>query len=284
MIDNTVIGKKVTHKSATLGDGTIIAIKKDYITVDFGHKVSTFLIETFDQFFSFDDEQTREIIMSEISAIKTAKAAAESAKKAAEEATKKAAEEAAQKAAAQANSKEKKPIIHPYIDQRRSNGKHVIFLVCQNGTYEIESKNGFIWAPTHTDKGETDFASHAQLDQVKTGDIIIHHFANRVWAISVAKKDCELKEPVPNHPGAGIVGRYVELSCHILDNPADTSGLKEEKITYGSMKYGPFEKTGKNKEGFYLSEVADELAKVFIDAAIAANPEDAVLVDFKKEI
>ena len=276
MIDTTLIGKKVTNKRATLGEGTIIAIKEESITVDFGHKVRTFLIETFDQFFSFDDEQTREIIMSEISAIKAAKAA--------EEAAKKAAKEAAQKAAAQANSKEKKPPIHPYIEQRRSNGKHAIFLVCQNDTYEIESKHGFIWAPTHIDKGKTDRASHAELDQVKAGDIIIHHFANRVWAISVAKKDCELKEPVPDHHGAGIVGRYVELSYHILDNPADTSGLKEEKITYGSMKYGPFEKTGKNKEGFYLSEVADELAKVFIDAAIAANPEDAVLVDFKKEI
>ena len=119
---------------------------------------------------------------------------------------------------------------------------------------------------------------------MKVGDIIIHHFANRVWAISVAKKDREFKAPVLGHPCAGIVGRYVELSYHILDNPADTSGLKAEKIAYGSMKYGPFEKTGKNKEGFYLSEVADELATAFIDAAIASNPGDAVLADIKKEI
>lgn len=86
------------------------------------------------------------------------------------------------------------------------------------------------------------------------------------------------------HPNCGEVGRYAELSYHFLSNPADTSGLKAEKIAYGSMKYGPFEKTGKNKEGFYLSELADKLALAFIDAAIASNPADVVLRDFKKEI
>jgi hypothetical protein len=60
--------------------------------------------------------------------------------------------------------------------------------------------------------------------------------------------------------------------------------LKAEKIDYGSMKYGPFEKTGKNKEGFYLSELADEIATVFMDAAIAANPTDADLPVFRSKI
>lgn len=283
-----LIGKKVSHKKTgflSFGDGTIENVVDNLIYVKFGSGTKRFQIETFLQFFTVDEE-SREIIDNEMRVMQKAKAEADAAKKAAEdEKMKQAAEEAAKKAADEAahiNAKSKP--IHPYIDQRRNNGKHVVFLVCQNDNYQVESTNGFIWAPTHIDKGETDLASHAEMDHVKSGDIIFHHFANRVWAISVAKKDCEIKAPVSGHPNAGEDGRYVELNYHFLDVPADTSSLKAEKVKYGSMKYGPFEKTGKNKEGFYLSEVADELAMAFIDAAITANPHDKILLDIKSEI
>jgi hypothetical protein len=156
-------------------------------------------------------------------------------------------------------------------------------MVCQNDNYDVEANGGYIWAPDKT-PGKTDPASWAEMDYVKEGDIVIHHFGNRIWALSVAKKDCERKAATSGHPNVGQVGRYVELSYHFLANPADTSGLKAEKIAYGSMKYGPFEKTGKNKEGFYLSELADEIATVFMDAAIAANPTDADLPVFRSKI
>ena len=63
-----------------------------------------------------------------------------------------------------------------------------------------------------------------------------------------------------------------------------TEEFKREKSIYGSIPYGPFTIYGNNKEGFYLSELPDKLAKIFIDAAIAANPDDQTLVTFKNNI
>lgn len=59
---------------------------------------------------------------------------------------------------------------------------------------------------------------------------------------------------------------------------------KDEKVQYGSMKYGPFEVTGKNKQGFYLSELADELALAFVDKAIQYNASDAEFLKFNAKI
>lgn len=286
---NALIGRKVTHK--TFGDGTIVDIDNVYVSIDFNGTIKKFQIEALEKFFRLDDEETRELIQKIIEEIKAAKAAAEAAKKAAEEAGKKAeaerlaAEEAERLAKEKRKGKEKRNRpIHPYIDERRSNDKHAIFLVCQNNNFEIESANGFMWAPTHVDKGESEVASHAEMDLVKTGDIVFHHFANHIYAVSVARADCTLQAAVAGHPAVGKVGRYVELSYHILKTPADTSGMKAEKAMYGSMKYGPFTKDGDNKQGFYLSELHEHLATIFIDAAIAANVGDATLLTIKNNI
>lgn len=290
------VGSKVINKARE--EGTIVSVG-DYIVVDFGTRTARLVGDAFIKgFLRFVDEDAQKEVDAEIARLAEEEAkeierrriaAEEARKRAAELAALRAAEEAAKKAAADERAKnrnkgKKSGPIHPYIDARRRAGKPVIFMVCQNDNYDVESRDGYIWAPDHKMRGETDLASHAEMDQVKEGDIIIHHFGNRIYAISVAKKDCERKAATLGHPNYGEVGRYAELSYHFLDNPADTSGLKTEKVTYGSMKYGPFEKTGKNKEGFYLSELADELALTFVEAAIAANPSDSRLLDFKKEI
>lgn len=290
------VGEKVKTKSGKVG--IIVSVGK-YINVEFGDKTSDFQLDAFEKgYLIYLNEELQKLVNEEIARIEKERAIEEEKKRiAAEEARKRnaelaaqrAAEEAAKKAAADERAKnrnkgKKSGPIHPYIDARRRAGKPVIFMVCQNANYDVESRDGYIWAPDHKMRGDTDFASHAEMDQVKEGDIIIHHFGNRIYAISIAKKDCERKAATLGHPNYGEVGRYAELSYHFLDNPADTSGLKNEKVTYGSMKYGPFEKTGKNKEGFYLSELADELALAFVEAAITANPSDSGLFDFKKKI
>ena len=287
-----LIGCKVVHKS--LGAGVIVDVNGTYVAIDFNGVIKKFQIETLDQFFRFDEEDTRALIQTAIEEIKAEKAAAEAARRAAEESAEKARREEAERLAREEaerlerEKRDKKETrnqpIHPYIDERRNSGKHAIFLVCQNNNFQVESVNGFIWAPTHIDKGEGEVASHAEMDLVKKGDIVFHHFANHIYAISVAKDDCTLQAAVAGHPAAGIVGRYVELSYHILDNPASTGAFKAEKAMYGSMKYGPFTKHGDNKQGFYLSELHEQLATIFIDAAIAANPTDATLLTLKKHI
>lgn len=287
-----LIGFKVVHKSR--GAGVIVDVNGTYVAIDFNGVIKTFQIETLDQFFRFDDEDTRALIQTAIEEIKAEKAAAKAARMAADEAAEKARREEAERLAREEaerlerEKRDKKETrnqpIHPYIYERRNSGKHAIFLVCQNNNFQVESANGFIWAPTHLDKGEGEVASHAEMDLVKKGDIVFHHFANHIYAVSVAKDDCTLQAAVAGHPAAGIVGRYVELSYHILDNPANTGAFKAEKAMYGSMKYGPFTKHGDNKQGFYLSELHEQLATIFIDAAIAANPTDATLLTLKKHI
>ena len=66
--------------------------------------------------------------------------------------------------------------------------------------------------------------------------------------------------------------------------PASTSEFKAAKAAHGSMKYGPFDVNGNNKQGFYLSELHEQLATIFIDAAIAANPTDTTLLTIKNNI
>lgn len=287
-----LIGRKVVNK--VLGTGFIVGVDNANVAIDFNGTIKNFQLETLDKFFSFEDEGTRELIQDVISEIKAAKAAAEEAKKAAEEAAEKARQEEADRLAREEaerlerEKRDKKETrnqpIHPYIDERRNSGKHAIFLVCQNNNFQVESDNGFIWAPTHIDKGEGEVASHAEMDLVQKGDIIFHHFANHIYAISVARDNCTLQAAVAGHPNAGEVGRYVDLSYHILDNPASTRAFKAEKAMYGSMKYAPFTKRGENKQGFYLSELGEQLATIFIDAAIAANPTDATLLTLKNNI
>lgn len=289
MIDlNTCIGKEVIN---ALGKGTIVSVDNNYIAIKFGDEIKQFQIDAFYKgFLKFDDALLQKQLDDEIKAKKeVADKAAEERRIAAEiarqERIKKAEEEAARKKAeadakaVRKNKGKKSAPIHPYIDERRKAGKPVIFLVCQNNNYDFESNHNFIWASLNSTR-----ASHAEVEQVRKGDIIIHHFNNRIYALSVAVSDW-YKKPAPvGHPNAGVDGRYVDCNYHFLNMPADTTGLKSVKISSGSMKYGPFEVTGKNKQGLYLSEAADDLAIAFMDAAIASNPNDAELKDFRNKI
>ena len=257
-----LIGCKCVHKK--FGEGVIINTDGERVTVDFNGVIKLFSLELMDQFFYFDDEETGKLVLEIIKEIKEKKVAMDAERKAAEKAAERSRAEEAERLAREEGrlkkekrNKEKTKIqpIHPYIDGRRNNGKHAVFLVCQNNNFHIESKKGFIWAPTHINKGQKEVASHAELEMVKKGDIIFHHFANHIYAIGVAKADCTFRAAGTGHPNAGEVGRYVDLDYHILDNPASTSAFKAEKAMYGSIKYGPFTKRGENKQGFYLSEL-----------------------------
>ena len=92
-----LIGCNVVHKS--FGAGVIVDVNGTYVAIDFNGIIKKFLIETLDQFFRFDDEDTRALIQTAIEEIKAEKAAAEAVRKAAEEAAEKARREEAERLA-----------------------------------------------------------------------------------------------------------------------------------------------------------------------------------------
>ena len=285
------IGQKVRMKTGAVG--TIVEVGS-HIRVDFDGTVKEFQLDAFDKgFLAFLDESLQSDVDAANEAARVAaekaeaerqereRAALEERKKRwAEEAAKKAQREAAKrKGVAKANQGRQSGKPHPYIDARRTAGKRCIFMVCQNANYDLESRGGYLWAPMKQ-PGKTDHSSHEELDHVKAGDIVFHHFKSTIFAVSVAKGDRVIQAPAD---GSHAVGRYVDLSYHFLANPASTDALRALKAS-SSVKYGPFNIYGNNKEGFYLSELPEELALAFIDAAIAANPGDADLIEIRKYI
>lgn len=94
-----LIGRKVFQGGFQgNGEGTIVAVEGEIISVDFGGVIKRFSMEIFIKSLKFDDDETRELMEQAIYEAKVAKADAEAARKAEDEA-KKAAKEAAEKRA-----------------------------------------------------------------------------------------------------------------------------------------------------------------------------------------
>ena len=95
----TLIGRKVIQGGFRgNGEGTIVDVNGDIISVDFNGVVKNFSMEIFIKSIKFEDEETRELMLNAIEEAKAAKAAAEAAKKAEEEAKKSIADAAAKRA------------------------------------------------------------------------------------------------------------------------------------------------------------------------------------------
>lgn len=94
-----LIGRKVFQGGFKgNGEGTIVAVEGEIISVDFGGVIKRFSMEIFIKSLTFDDDETRELMEQAIDEAKAAKATTEAARKAEDEA-KKAAKEAAEKRA-----------------------------------------------------------------------------------------------------------------------------------------------------------------------------------------
>lgn len=285
MSNKELNGLVVAHKK--LGNVKIVEVNDTYIVCESEGKNKIFKIEQLEQYFDLNKDVLEKIlkISSELKAIIKAE---EDKKKA--ELERKAAEEAKRKAELEKIllDKSKRERIeteirenHPSIHVRRKDGKSQIFLVCQNNNFDIESEHDFIWVPMYQNKAN---ASHDIIEYIKIDDIIFHHFENHIHAISIVKSDLKIRKPPIGHVSYGIEGRSVDTVYHVLSTKVDTSKLKRDKASYGSVKYGPFDKRGNNKQGFYLSELNENLASIFIDACIKTNPGDKYLLDIKKLI
>lgn len=175
----------------------------------------------------------------------------------------------------------------PLIIERRNNNKPAIFLVCQKENYNDESRDGYIWAPNDS------VSSHMELEVVRKGDIVFHHFGHQLKAISTVLGFCEQKVPPSgNHPDEirrGIKGRYVRLQYILIQPPVNTRGLKHLKQQYGTdgtpaKRYRPFDINGNNQQGGYLYELPEELALAFIDEALKVNPREPNLLSIRNKI
>ncbi len=96
---NSLIGRKVTQGGFRgNGEGIIVAVDGEIVTVDFGGAVKKFSMEIFIKSVKFQDDETRELMLNAIEEAKAAKAAAAAAKKAEEEAEKSIADAAVKRA------------------------------------------------------------------------------------------------------------------------------------------------------------------------------------------
>jgi len=59
------------------------------------------------------------------------------------------------------------------------------YFVFQNATYEVESNEGFIWAPTT--QHERYVHSHVRVGNLEIGDHIVHCAKGRIYAFSKVK-------------------------------------------------------------------------------------------------
>ncbi len=274
-----LMGHKVIHNLFGVGE-IVEVVNSNLFSVDFNGIKKQFEFESLGKFFRFEDDETSKLVHDLIEEAK-AEAAAEEAKKA--EDKRRAAAEAERKADKKKKKDKSNEEIPTYIQKRRGNGKHAIFLVCQTkNNFQIESANGIIWAQPHK-RGER--RGNKAMDIVQKGDIIFHHIDKTLFAISVAKTDfMKDKAAVEGHINAGEKGRCVELSYHILETPVSTKDMKADKAKYGTGEYGAFDRNGNNKQGVYISGLGEQLAQIFIDAAIKENPNDAMLLTIKSEI
>ena len=162
-----LLNQWVTH--STLGEGVIIAQDDMYITVEFPSKTSRFQYpdqNTFAKFLKAKDPAVQDALLQEIADKQREAEEKEAAKREAEERAR--AEEQARKEAEAAVRKAEKD---PPSKTERISGKPLTFYVFQGGTYDIERRGGFIWAPKYGNDGRSLFF-WKNLTQVKKGDVI----------------------------------------------------------------------------------------------------------------
>ena len=273
-----LLNQRVKHLS--LGSGTIVVQDDTSLTVEFNSKTCRFPYpspDTFKRFLKAEDPTVHAAILQEMA---DQKRAAEEARTATEEAKRKAEEaRAAEQARLDAEAAEKASVRLRSSGSSRPQtvrvpGKPLTFYVFQGGTFTIESRGGFIWAPLHSDNGNRVF-HWDNMELVKAGDIILHGYDAKVVAVSKAISDCyeslrpkerDFEESWPTE------GRRVDLQYIVFKNPVPTADYVHEILEYCKAKYSPFNRDGNGNLG-YLYELNRELARVFLRAAVRSNPE-----------
>lgn len=270
-----LIGRKVVHR--VFGVGTIIDVDKEYVTVDFNGTIKKFKIETMDQYFYFDDEDTHALIQAAIDEIKAATAAAEAAKKAAmEEELERRRREAEERAHAEMNAHHQHNNNRTGHDEpsfERLNDDRMYFIVFQNNAFDIESSGNYLWAPLSYARWNHFWE---RMTQVRKGDVIFHCRSGEIQAVSVAEGSCynQIAPSAPEYDDyRGRMGRKVDTAYTMVPNTIKISNYRTQIMaTYpAGSHYAPFDRNGDGNQG-YLFELDNTLANTFLNDIMKKNP------------
>lgn len=270
-----LIGKSIKHK--ILGVGVVSAQERDILTIDFPGKTSKFQYNemTFTKFLVAEDAALQAAILQEFEELKEAEK-----RRALEAALAKQKEEEAKRetlAAKYATSGKVAPK-KVAVKQERLPGKRMTFYVFQGGTFDRESRGGYIWAPISSKDGGMPHHWTRLLD-VRPGDIIFHGYNAHVQAISVARGECyECAQPAELRTEDlwEQAGRRVDCEYIVLDRPIKTADYRDDILRLCNVKYAPFDKDGNGNMG-YLYELNRELAQIFLKGVVKANPSLAAV-------
>ena len=157
--------------------------------------------------------------------------------------------------------------------QERITGKPMTFYVFQNSTFEREYQGGYLWAPITNKSGAT-FHHWNRMMDVRAGDVILHGYNGYVQAVSIAQAacyDCVQPKELRMEDSWDLEGRRIDSVYILLKHPVKTSDHQSDIIRLCNTKYAPFNKYGTGNQG-YLFAINREMAKIFLYAAVTANP------------
>ncbi|NLN97747.1 MAG: hypothetical protein GX127_05105 [Eubacteriaceae bacterium] len=262
-----LLNKKVKHE--TFGMGTVQSYDTEYMMIDFQDRAVKFQYpDAFKSFLTAEDADIQAAILEKI----------EKAQEELEE--RKALEEEAVRAKKleEVKAKDVRTDEIPDVPQKTypaycKDSEKRFFYVFQGLTYERESNGNYLWAPIANSEGRTQHHWDRLLD-VREGDIILHGYEGRVQAVSIAKGeayDCDQPEELIEEGESGQKGRRIDSDYTPFQIPIETDDFIDEIISFPVEKYDAFNKRGKGNAG-YLFYISCELAKVFIEAAVKANP------------
>lgn len=264
-----LIGIQVSHSQ--WGNGQIIAHDGKVLTVEFPGKITRFIYpDAIGTHIQATDSAIHAAILQDIEDAK----AAEIAKQKEIEETKRAeleriaAEAIAKKAASKTGSTPK-----AVSTQVRIDGKPMTFFVFQNSTFEQEYQGGYLWAPVTNKSGDT-FHHWDRLLDVRAGDVVLHGHNSHIQAVSIARTacyDCVQPKELQTEDAWDLEGRRLDCDYIMLDSPIKTANYIDDILRLCNTKYAPFNKYGTGNQG-YLYEIHREMAKIFLNAAVSANP------------
>ena len=264
-----LVGKRFKHK--LFGVGVVSAHEKGILTIDFPAKpiMIVYNEENYRKFLVAEDPEVEAAILQEFAALKEAKQQQVINDMLAKQ---KKVEPKAEPVKTKVTSSVKPAAKKMAIKQERITGQPMTFYVFQGGTFDEESRGGYIWAPLSSKDGGAPHHWTRLLD-VQPGDIIFHGYSGYVQAISVARGqcyECNQPEELRSEDQWELAGRRVDCEYIVLDNPIKTSNYREDILRLCNVKYAPFDKDGNGNMG-YLYELNRELAQIFMGAIVKAN-------------